>query len=369
MKEKNKISQKIGIIFTKRAVCVLLVLLGTLLISGSIMMNVIPTKESELLSNALYNFGSQILGVFGGTLLTAGLVDIVIGFSTIEGFVDKTVGETYQKWTSQLLGEQPVDLSGLSEDNLEKLLGDISAAIIKTKQGGGDVELDKTAYSYIPKVLSCVAGQKYWKYQNVRTVITPSSIDNTVKVTKILDGELVTSKVDYTPTTYFETENIRDSVIYTKLEIDGEDLTEEINNSKENKEPKGDRRFAISKYGARFCVKYPNDNTTHKIEFIREQIIHNPNKVSSYVTTEVLVKDLTVTVVVEGSEANKWNVFANIYTTFGCLGTPYSIDKTRKTLTSSVTTIDCHDWLLPGTGIVYVAHPICDYEEDKQNNT
>ncbi|MDR1464029.1 MAG: hypothetical protein LBJ11_01840 [Oscillospiraceae bacterium] len=360
MREKQPQPSKMGAFFSRWKLCALLLCLGALIVTISILMDVLPTEPASY--GKLYWFFQQLVAAVGGTCLTAGIVDLFLGFSNVREFIDQVVGKTYRKWTGQLLGEEPIDFAGLSEFNLRQLLHSVSLALAETegeKDGRGQNEgIDETALELIPRVLSLIAKREYYVYSSLKTIIIPNSKEGSTSVKTILDAERVTGERDYSETMWFESEQNRNAYVCQKLIIDGIDLTEAYQESKSFPAVTGARRFSDSQYGLTFSVPYPDSHQKrHTIERISLRKNYTRGFVTMTAKVDVLTKRCDRTFTIDGGEALRWKLFSVANAAFQD-GQPSARNYVTNRITNQTVEYNFYDWVLPGAGFTYVIFPV-----------
>ena len=197
---------------------------------------------------------------------------------------------------------------------------------------------------------TCAQADWYTYFQRV-ILLTPPHDGEPGLYTMRINSNLMTSSDTYTTGRGFETAEERDSFTYTKLLIDGNDVTDAWNASKKYTDHQ--LNSSALPFGVNHEVPWGSTQREHKIHAEYSYISLNPVIMRNYWVLPHPVRFLTQHISFVEPFSHQWTLFPFVYAAFRNLNsTAYWIN-----FSPTSVSVNFNDWALPGTGIAYVAYP------------
>ena len=341
-KEKLTRSNKhnaINISFNSKTMSIIIAILGLVLL---VITSAIDIKEETV---AVKIFLVNIFESIGLTLLSAGLVSILMEISTVESVVNKAIRNVFSV---------DVPLDAYSEAHLKKLKDGISSHISKRTPD----ELKQSVYKLEPHLLSLTNGL-YYEYHNIRCTVIPQDDKNVFlkKVTmkyKIINEHNLDNKVkigislyDYKPN--MTEEERLSSVTFNKFKVNQTDL---INNEDVSKTIVPLNSDDSYEYDYRYVFERPLQKCKEHEVLIEYEYITTQNDLTQAWKLVYPCKKTDHTICIKDENSNGWvlkaNAFASFYHHTSPLEGKFKVDQA----VDNNVKIEFNDWTIPGAGYV-----------------
>lgn len=334
----DKLHSKISMNFNSKAISIIITIFGLILLIITSAIEI--GEETATIKLFLFNITSSV----GMTLLSAGLVSILMEISTVESVVDKAIRNVFSV---------DVPLDSYSETHLKKLKDQISSHISKRTPD----ELKKSVYKLEPHLLSLTNGL-YYEYHNIRCTVIPKDKENVFlkKVTmmyKIVNEHDLDNKVkigislyDYKPN-MTEDERLK-SVTIKKFEVNQTNLINDSDISKTIEVLNSDDSY---EYDYRYVFERPLQKCKeHEVLLEYEYVTTQNDLTQSWKLMYPCKKTEHIVCIKERNSSwiLKANAFASFYHHSSELEKNFKVDQT----VDNNARVEFGDWTIPGAGYV-----------------
>ena len=255
-----------------------------------------------------------------------------------------------------------------AEDVLKSEMYTVAAKLV-VKKGGEAVPVDTlgcdTILNKLPAMVDAISRQIYYEEVVTRITITPNA-DGTIFEQKICHEEvLYTPNKEYNSSkavSWYESKENRDAVHCNRLILDGVDVTDRFNQSRKYTERSAESFFNC--WGACYDpIEYEGQGRRHEI--IQEMSSRKHVRLVYVATARRItpVKKYEISILINGPYADKWTIEYNSFATFDYASSPEKGKCRKKYHTLQNVQINYDDWVLPGTGYMYVIRPKLSNDE------
>lgn len=341
-KKQNKKILKVNMNLSTTTI--IIIILGILcVLVANILINAFPKAflTKYYATKPILDFVNSI----GSTLLSAGIVSILVEISTIKGLVSDALNNVLE-------GDIPLD--SYSNKVLKKINKQIAA-----KRGDVNVEkINDSIYAVEPKLIDLLDGL-YYNYYKMVYEITPDEEKGIFKKDVTLDYEVVNeyekpNKVSHIIRLYNLDKNMSDEEKKKKFKIKSfiineTDLTNEAENYKEIisiKEKHSEYQYAVKfERELQHCIH-------HKVHLEFEYAVPL-NDTSQVFRLTYPSKTMSHEIYINNDSGNRWNIHGAAFVSFYCkVNSNHGFHVEQKHGTHLQ--ISFNDWCIPGAG--YVAY-------------
>lgn len=283
-----------------------------------------------------------MLDVLGSTLLSAGLVSLLLEISTIKNCVKDAIRDL-------ISGDFP--MASLSEDSIQHIYKNVIAA--RSGEMSYD-QIEKSIYCLEPHLFQ-ERKSAYYESHKAKIVVTPLSniiLKKVTTTTELRNKYEEQCSVDYAWGFKRQPDSTPDK-IKSKLEIkkfivNGRDKTETARNKLTL--VKSDDIYEKYPLTLKFSWDVGKSEYT-KIEFEYEYSVEIDDAVQSFKLMRPC-KLFQHEVHIDGANVDDWALAPTAFASFNCSGHPLEKHFTTERMTSKACRISFDEWTLPGAGYV-----------------
>lgn len=338
-KATNDKGNTISINFNSKTISIIIAVLGLVLL---IITSAIDIKDE---TGAIKVFLFNITESVGLTLLSAGLVSILMEISTVESVVNKAIRNVFSV---------DVPLDAYSETHLKKLKDVISSHISKRTPD----ELKQSVYKLEPHLLNLTSGL-YYEYHNIRCTVIPKDKENVFlkKVTmiyKIVNEHDLENKVKIGISLHDYKSNMTDderlnSVIIKRFEVNKTNLINDPDIFKTVEPLNSDDSY---EYDYRYVFERSLQKCREHEVLLEYEYITTQNDLTQTWKLVHPCKKTEHTICIKDENPNGWllkaSAFASFYHNSSPLEKKFKVDQA----VDNNVKIEFNDWTIPGAGYV-----------------
>lgn len=335
---KNKKSANDGILFNLKSKTVAKIISGVsfgVIILSEIVKSLVQDKFTIICFNILESIGL--------TLLSVGLISLIMEISTIESVVKKAINNV-------LSVDFPIE--SYSESHLNKLKTKISMHCLNCTEN----DLKKSVYKLEPNLLELTKSM-YYEYHDIKCTVIPDDKSNVFtkkyKMTyKIINRCSVDNRVKIGIALYdlipnMTDEERRESVKFTKFLVNGVDL---LNDSELSIKIQPLNEDAAYEYDYIYTFERPLQKCReHIVELEYEYKTLQTDLTQSW-RLRYPCKKTEHTISIKGN--NNWNLKANAFASFFHAGSKLANDFKVEQTVDNQAKIQFSEWAIPGAGYV-----------------
>lgn len=335
---KDKKSTNEGVLFNLKSKTV-----AKIISFGSIAIIVVSEIVKSLIEDGFTIVFFNIIESIGLTLLSVGLISLIMEISTIESVVKKAINNV-------LAIDFPIE--SYSESHLNKLKMKISTHCLNCTEN----DLKKSVYQLEPNLLELTKSM-YYEYHDIKCTVIPDDNNNVFikkykTKYKIINRCGIDNRVKIGISLYNLKPNMtederRDSVKFTKFLVNGVDLLHDSDLSIRIQSTNEDASY---EYDYIYIFERPLQKCREHIVELEYEYKTLQNDLTQSWKLKYPCKKTEHTISIKGK--NNWNLKANAFASFFHAGSKLENDFKIEQTVENQAKILFSEWTIPGAGYV-----------------